>query len=327
MVDATKPRATRDLNALPPVPVLGGLTASGKTALALALGRAYPITVISADAMMVYRGLDIGTAKPTWAERQSLPHLLLDELEVNAEASVAWWAERAETEIRAVVRAGRVPLVVGGTGFYIQALTLGRPSVPPSDPEHIRELEGELARVGLPTMIARLVAADEGAAGVAQGNPRRVLRALEVIETTGRPPADFGRHTPGFAVKTVALAPPLDVLEPRIERRAHEMFESGLAVEAAWLRSRVRTGSRRPTALQAIGYREALQVLDGELTVERAEAAIALATRRYAKRQRTWFAKQPGVKLVSEVKDAAEALRSLLDAWLTGLCWPDHPSC
>ncbi|HEX2863342.1 MAG TPA: tRNA (adenosine(37)-N6)-dimethylallyltransferase MiaA, partial [Deinococcales bacterium] len=203
----------------PPVPVLGGLTASGKTALAVALARDYPVTVVSADAMMVYRGLDVGTAKPTPEERALAPHLLLDVLDVTEDSSVGWWAPRAEEAVRQVVQAGRIPLVVGGTGFYLRALTLGRPNVPPSRPERIAALEAELERVGLDALAGRLRAASPLDAERAQRNPRRVLRALEVLEATGRPPSAFGHAPPAFPTLAVALMPPVETVDARIELR------------------------------------------------------------------------------------------------------------
>jgi tRNA dimethylallyltransferase len=293
------------------VTVLAGPTASGKTALALDLAREWGLEVVSADAMMVYRGLDVGTAKPSLAERAAVPHHVIDVVDPDEDYSVAQWVVAAEKAISWIISRGKVPLVVGGTGFYVRSLSEGLPSTPPSKPAEIARLEQEMRERGLEALTAELERASPADARRAQDNPRRVLRYLEVLRSTGRPPSAFPARPAVYRYQKVVLDPPPGELADRIERRTRTMLEGGLLEEAAGLRRLFERSGRRPTALQAIGYREAADVLAGRETIDEAAVRISLATRQYAKRQRTWFRREPGATLVGSTEEAAAKLRKV----------------
>lgn len=273
------------------VPILAGPTASGKTELALRLAERIPIEVISADASMVYRGMDIGTAKPTQAERATVRHHLVDWLEPNQLFSVAAYVRAAEAAIEDVRSRGRIPLVVGGTGYYIRALSEGLFELPEPDPELQNRIEQELQERGFAAMREELAAVSVADALRVGSNPRRLVRAIEVLRRTGIPPAQAHRRGPRFSYRKLILWPQWDWLEPRFGQRTEEMFGRGLVEEVRGLLERY---PRMPTALQAIGYKEVAAYLRGELGLEAAQKRVLQATRAYAKRQFTWFRKEPG---------------------------------
>lgn len=273
------------------VPILAGPTASGKTELALRLAERIPIEVISADASMVYRGMDIGTAKPTQAERATVRHHLVDWLEPNQLFSVAAYVRAAEAAIEDVRSRGRIPLVVGGTGYYIRALSEGLFELPEPDPELQNRIEQELQERGFAAMREELAAVSVADALRVGSNPRRLVRAIELLRRTGIPPAQAHRRGPRFSYRKLILWPQWDWLEPRFAQRTEEMFGRGLVEEVRGLLERY---PRMPTALQAIGYKEVAAYLRGELGLEAAQKRVLQATRAYAKRQFTWFRKEPG---------------------------------
>lgn len=273
------------------VPILAGPTASGKTELALRLAERIPIEVISADASMVYRGMDIGTAKPTQAERATVRHHLVDWLEPNQLFSVAAYVRAAEAAIEDVRSRGRIPLVVGGTGYYIRALSEGLFELPEPDPELQNRIEQELQERGFAAMREELAAVSAADALRVGSNPRRLVRAIEVLRRTGIPPAQAHRRGPRFSYRKLILWPQWDWLEPRFGQRTEEMFGRGLVEEVRGLLERY---PRMPTALQAIGYKEVAAYLRGEMGLEAAQKRVLQATRAYAKRQFTWFRKEPG---------------------------------
>ncbi len=298
------------------IPVLAGPTASGKSALALRLARALPIEIVSADAMMVYRGMDIGTAKPTLAERQRVPHHLIDILNPDEPFSAFDYVGRAERAVAEVLERGKLPLVVGGTGFYIRALSEGLPTVPPADAEGQAALWERLEREGLDALVRDLEAFSPSDAQRSARNPRRVVRALEIVQRTGRAPSSFPSTTPRFGYDKAVLLPDVEVLSERIKARTEQMFQAGLVEEVEALLERYPT---RPTATQAIGYKEVVEYLEGAATLSEAKEAVVLATTRYAKRQRTWFRKEPGAELYPFAEDlafaeVAEELRGWLEA-------------
>lgn len=304
-----------------PIPILCGLTASGKTALSLELAQTFPLEIISADAMMVYRDMDIGTAKPTLTEREAIPHHLIDILPANTDFSVAAWVAAAETAIAAVLARGKIPLVVGGTGFYIRALSQGLPSTPSSDLATIQALEVELKNQGLDAMLAELEAASPTDAARMQRNPRRVLRALEILRGTGFAPSTFMPIAPKFLFYKVAFIPPPEILEPRIAARTRQMLEIGLLEETRALIPIFAKDGRRATSFQAIGYKQALDHLLGTfdeagtpvaISLEETERRINLATRQYAKRQATWFKSEPNTVLLSDFAAVKQLLESVL---------------
>ena len=295
------------------VPVLAGPTASGKSALALELTESLapagtPVEIVSADAMMVYRGMDVGTAKPTEEERARIPHHLVDVVNPDKPFSVADFVRLAERAVGEVRARGALPLVVGGTGFYIRALSEGLPTVPPADPARQAELWEVFEREGLKPLQRELEAFSPEDAARAQRNPRRVVRALEIIRSTNRAPKSFGRTTPRFSYDKRVLLPSLRELEPRIEARTDGMLEQGLVNE---VRELLRRFPDRPTAVQAIGYKEVTAFLEGRVSLNEAKEAVTLATIQYAKRQRTWFRKEPGAVLLSLGEEARE-----LAGWL-----------
>lgn len=273
------------------VPVLAGPTASGKTALTLALAERLPLEIVSADAMMVYRHMDIGTAKPTPEERARVSHHLIDVLDPGERFSVADYVRLAEAAIQDVLERGNVPLVVGGTGFYIRALAEGLATVPEADLKAQQPFWERFEREGIEPLHAKLLAQSSHDAERAQRNPRRVIRALEILARTGRPPSVFPKTKPMFRYKRALLLPSMEQLEPRIKARTEAMFAAGLVDE---VRGLLADHPNLGTARQAIGYKEVAEHLANCLTLDEAKAAVTLATRQYAKRQRTWFRKEAG---------------------------------
>ncbi|MEJ2292402.1 MAG: tRNA (adenosine(37)-N6)-dimethylallyltransferase MiaA [Deinococcales bacterium] len=292
------------------IPILGGPTASGKSAVALKLAAELGLEIVAADAMQVYRGMDIGTAKPTPAEREQVPHHLIDVVTPAEPFSVADYVRRAEEALAAVLARGRLPLVVGGTGFYIRALAEGLPTAPPADPEAQAPLWKDYEKNGLGRMVAELERLSPQDAARAQRNPRRVIRALEVLRRTGRPPSAFPRTTPAFRYDKAVLLPPMDTLRPRIVQRTRRMFEAGLVSE---VRALLEAYPDPLTALQAIGYKEVATHLAGRSTLEEAEVAVTIATLQYARRQRTWFRKEPEAR---HIPGLAEPVLGELRMWL-----------
>ncbi len=275
----------------PVIAVLGGVTASGKSALALTLAQDFGLELISADAMMVYRGLDIGTAKPTPDERARVPHHLIDVAWPDEAFSVARYVTLAERAIAEVLARGRLPLVVGGTGFYIRALTVGLPTTPPPNAKVQRGLWERLEQTGLDALEADLFRLSHEDAARAQRNPRRIIRALEIWERSGRSPTTFPMTRPRYrySKRQLEFGTGLGELEAAIHERTETMFRAGLVAEVLGLLERY---PDTPTALQAIGYKEVRRAIM-EDTLEGAPQAVSQATLRYAKRQRTWFAKEP----------------------------------
>ncbi len=275
----------------PAIPVLTGPTATGKTELALRLGETHPLAVVSADASMVYRGMDIGTAKPSKAEQQRVRHYLIDLLEPDQPFSVTDYVHHAEEAIEEILGQGQIPLVVGGTGYYIRALSEGLHELPEPDAALQAELWAVVVTRGIEPLLAELQAASPEDALRVQRNPRRIVRAVEILRRTGMPPARIPRRAPRFRYQKLILWPPWEWLEPRLEARVEQMFAQGLVQEVERLLAKY---PNMPTALQSIGYKEVAGYLRGEYTLQEAQQAVVRATRAYAKRQYTWFRKEPG---------------------------------
>lgn len=242
-----------------------------------------------------------------------MPHHLLDVADVREGYDVARYVREAEAALADILARHRRPLIVGGTGFYLSGLTRGLPLTPPVDPGVRAEVEAELERRGLDALLGDVEAVNPAEASRLERNPRRVVRALEVYRRTGRFPGEFGHSTPAFTYRAFAFTRPWPELEGRIAARVKAMLAGGWPEEAAWLASQVppERGSR-PTAWQALGYREALAVYGGHLLPEEAGARIALATRQYAKRQLTWAQTQ----LRAEVGGAPQGVAGALTAFL-----------
>ena len=267
---------------------LAGPTASGKSAAALELARRLGGEIISVDSMQVYRGLDIGTAKPTPAERAAVPHHLIDVCTLEQAFDAAQFvklARQAETEIRA---RGRVPIFCGGTGFYFKGLLHGVSEAPPADAA-VRE---QLAREPMEELLRELQTLDPVAYGrMDRNNPRRVLRAMEVIRLTGRPYSSFAVEPANLGGPTVYVLQrdPAD-LKARISLRVKEMFAQGLIEETRGL---LPLGLRENiTAMQAIGYRQVVEYLDGKRPLDETVALVITRTQQFARRQLTWFRHQ-----------------------------------
>jgi tRNA dimethylallyltransferase len=271
-----------------------GPTAAGKSDLAVELALRLGGEAINADSMQLYRGMDIGTAKLTVAERRDVPHHLLDIWEVTRTASVAEYQELSRKIIDEVRGRGRVPLLVGGSGLYIRA-ALDDLEFPGTDPEVRARLEAELAELGPGPLHERLCAQDPPAAeAILATNGRRIVRALEVIEISGRPfTATLPDHRYLYDAVQIGLTVPRTELDERITRRVRRMWDAGLveevrALEGAGLRDGL-------TAGRALGYAQVLRFLAGEWTEEQAIAETVRATRRFARRQESWFRRDPRV--------------------------------
>ncbi|HEX2195029.1 MAG TPA: tRNA (adenosine(37)-N6)-dimethylallyltransferase MiaA [Candidatus Limnocylindria bacterium] len=281
-----RPGARRRAPAPPPLAVLIGPTASGKSELAMAIAARQPVEILVADSRQVYRGMDVGTAKPGVGERNAVRHHLLDRVTPDQPFTLADWLSAARATVPQVAARGRLPLVVGGTGLYVSGLVDGYelPGPAPS-PEARRRLAEEMEEEGLAASAERLRRLDPDlAATVDLHNPRRVIRALE--RASGDAPGARAEPYPG-RVAMIGLRRPREVLYRRIDERARAMFVGGLLDEVARLRS-AGYGPELPP-MTGHGYREAGRVLDGEWSVEQAIEVTARHTRQYAKRQLTWF--------------------------------------
>jgi tRNA dimethylallyltransferase len=286
-----------------------GPTAAGKSDLAMALARAYDGEIVNADAMQLYRGMDVGTAKATPVERSEVPHHLLDVLDVTETASVAAYQRAARGVVERVLAAGRTPVLVGGSGLYVQAV-VDELEFPGTDPDLRAELSAELERVGPAALHARLATIDpDAAAAVLPSNGRRIVRALEVIALTGRP---FTARLPEAAAPRydavlLGVDRPTDELDARIARRVARMFAAGLVAETRALLPGLREGR---TASRALGYQQVLAALD-QGDMEAAAADTVVATRRFVRRQRSWFRRDRRITWIaagsSDVVDRARA--------------------
>jgi tRNA dimethylallyltransferase len=266
-----------------------GPTATGKTALAVELALELGGEVVNADAMQLYRGMDIGTAKATVAERRGVPHHLLDVLDVTETASVAAYQRDARAEIERLLAAGKVPVLAGGSGLYVQAV-LDDLRFPGTDPAVRARLDAEAAELGTPALYTRLGERDPAAAAaILPTNTRRIVRALEVIEITGEPfSASLPKPGPArYGAVVIGVDREPEELDERVNERVRRMFEAGLVDEVRGLLERgLRDGK---TASRALGYQQVITELDGEGDFEAAAAATAQATRRFVRKQRSWF--------------------------------------
>jgi tRNA dimethylallyltransferase len=316
----TPPAAGRPPNAAP-IAAIVGPTASGKSDLALAVAAVLPVEILVADSRQVYRGMDLGTAKPDAAARAAVPHHLLDLAAPGEPFTVASWVARARVIVPEVWKRGRLPLLVGGTGLYVSALVDGYDlGAQPWSPELRRELAAELGDLGLEPLAERLSSLDpEAAVRTDLRNPRRVLRALERAIAAGGPQAaPTARPWPG-RLALLGISRPREVLDARIYARTSWMFAHGLLDEARRLTEHGFGPDLSP--MSGHGYREALRVLSGEWSVAQAVEVTARHTRQYAKRQMTWFRREqrivwlaagerPAADLAAQ---AADLIRQLTD--------------
>ncbi|MBE6929232.1 MAG: tRNA (adenosine(37)-N6)-dimethylallyltransferase MiaA [Ruminococcaceae bacterium] len=282
-----------------PLLCIVGPTASGKTALSVALAKELDGEIVSADSMQLYRGMDIGTAKATREERQGIPHYMLDILDPGESYSAAQYAEDARKCVEDILARGKVPIVAGGTGLYLNAL-LGRIRFEEEerDPAYRQALEAEAEAEGGAGLLARLREVDpESAAKLHENDHKRIIRALESFHATGEPLSVVnarGREQPlNYRPCIIGIAPEKrEVLYSRIDRRVNEMIRGGLIEEARALFARPVLSS---TARQAIGYKELLPYLEDGAPLEPCVELLKQNTRRYAKRQLTWFRNDPEV--------------------------------
>lgn len=289
--------------------MIAGPTASGKTALAIALARRTGAEIVSADSQQLYAHFDVGTAKPTAAELAAAPHHLISVVDPREQCTAARYQRLADEAIAAIQRRGRGVIVVGGTGLYLRALLRGVMDAPAADPQLRRRLEEEAAQHGRAALHARLQGVDpQSAAQIHPSDLVRVIRALEIHARTGEK-ASARRRRHGFSQlrhphRLLVLAPDRAKLYARIDARTRALFDGGLVEEVQALVAR---GYRDAVPMRSVGYAQALAHHEGQLTRDEAIALAAQQTRRYAKRQLTWFQKEPGAEFFRDADDLEAA--------------------
>ena len=272
--------------------VLLGPTASGKSRLALDLAKDWPIEIVAIDSAQVYRGMDIGTAKPSAAERARVPHHLVDLIDPHEAYSVGRWRDAAVQVVDEILKKDRIPLLVGGTMLYYRALTSGLAAMPSADPELRAEIDGSAARRGWPSLHAELAKVDPEAAQRIQPNDaQRIQRALEVWKLTGEPLSKLQLRKDAplpFALKAFALMPERAQLHAKIAARFDAMLAAGLVDEVRSLKSRFALHPALPS-MRAVGYRQVWEFLEGRFSADELRSRGVAATRQFAKRQLTWL--------------------------------------
>ncbi len=295
-----------------PIAVIGP-TASGKSAVGIELAQRLDGEVVNTDSMQLYRGMDIGTAKLTVEERQGIPHHQLDTLEVTQTASVASYQKAAMRDVESILQRGKTPILVGGSMLYVQSL-IDDWQFPPTDPQVRARYERRLHQEGLAQLRQELQQLDPKAASVIEENdPRRTVRALEVIELTGKPftASQPSKNTPPrWGTIIIGLQTTSEWLNPRIDQRTRRMFDEGLREEVIELQQRGLVA--QSTAGRAIGYAQVLRHLDGELTLDEAIEKTIVSTRRYVRRQRSWFHRDPRIQWIDAEGDPVSAALDLL---------------
>jgi len=304
------PHSDRSDAARPPVVVVTGPTASGKTALAIALAEAFDGEIINADSMQVYRYMDIGTAKPSLEERARVPHHLFDVVTPDADYSAGRFAQDARRVAREILARGRTVILAGGTGLYIRAFEsglVGTGAALREVRERLEESQRRAAAQGDPTRLHRRLAEIDPAAAreIHPNDVRRTVRALEIIEQSGTTASalrrDHAFEDRPFEVLQLAVDPGRERLAARIDRRCEAMIEAGLLQEVRRLRERGYGPALRP--MQSIGYRHIQPVVEGVDTLANALVAMQADTRRFARRQRTWLRRVEGVQWVDPARD------------------------
>lgn len=308
--------------ALPPAIFLAGPTATGKTDLALSLAEEFPVEIINVDAAQVYRGMDIGTAKPGAAERARVPHHLIDIRDPSEIYSAAEFREDALAAMQAITARGRIPLLVGGTLFYFRALQHGLPDLPSADPALRARLLAMAEAEGWASLHRRLQQLDpDRAARIHPNDPQRTLRALEIIELTGRAASEFGMQgsetLPYRAIRLFLYPENRDWLHDRIARRFHAMLEDGFLEEARQLFARPDLDPSLPS-LRTVGYRQAGLYLSAGINYDAFVERAITATRQLAKRQMTWLrALQDSARFDCQTANLHPAIRNWLIAKLS----------
>ena len=295
-----------------PIAVVGP-TASGKSALGVALAHELDGEVVNVDSMQLYRGMDIGTAKLTVAEREGIPHHQLDVWDVTETASVARYQAAAIADVEDILARGKIPILVGGSMLYVQSL-VDNWQFPPTDPQVRARYEARRQEIGTDALHAELASIDPAAADIIEDkDPRRTVRALEVIELTGQPykasqpPKDA---PPRWGTRILGLRTQAEWLNPRIELRSRRMFDQGLVEEVERLQAQGLVADS--TAGRAIGYAQVLQAQRGELTWEEAVERTITGTRRYVRRQRAWFNRDKRIAWLDAAGDTLGQARRVL---------------
>lgn len=278
--------------------VLTGPTGSGKTGLSLALARRFPLEIVNCDASQFYRHMDIGTAAPSADERAKAPHHLFGICNPDQPMNAGRYLDLIPELFASIWQRGHFPLVVGGTGLYVRALTRGLATIPPVSQQVRDALAHRLQQEGLPALRTQLEQVDPTyAARIAPNDPQRTLRALEVYIGTGRPLSAYQEEhafaSRPYTTLLLGVDLPDEILRPRLAARVEAMFQEGFVDEARHL---LELGyPRHLRAFKALGYEEIFQMLDGQLTLEEAKAQILYQHIQYMRRQRTWFRKEPGL--------------------------------
>lgn len=299
---------------------LVGPTAVGKSKLAIAVAERLHGEIISADSMQIYRGMDIGTAKPSPEDRRRIPHHLIDIVSPSESFSVYDYRKLALLAIREIVSSGHLPIVVGGSGLYVRCLLDGLSAHPGKDAVLRRELESEGKRVGIEALHAKLVSRDpERAREIHPRHVRRVVRALEVIEQSGRKVSDWHRERStieeiGFEPLVIGIMRERSELYRRVDERVDRMIRDGWVDEVR----KLLRAEPSLTALQALGYREIAGFIRGDLTLERAVWVIKRSTRRLSKRQMTWFRKERGIRWLR--RKEGDQVAEIADCIILSLC-------
>jgi len=295
-----------------------GPTASGKSALALKVAERQPVEIVSLDSALVYRGMDIGTAKPSPELLAQVPHHLIDIIDPDQSYSAGRWREDAIRTALEIFERNKTPLLVGGTMLYYRALIAGLDSLPQADARIRAELDADAAQRGWPALHADLAKVDPAAAQrIKPNDPQRIQRALEVWKLTGKPLSALqgvaGPALP-FEVKGIALLPDRALLHQRIERRFDAMLRLGLVAEVKALKKKYRLNASMPS-MRAVGYRQVWEFLEGEIDEATMRARAVTATRQLAKRQLTWLRSFPDLVRLDTggAQDPAVALHLLLD--------------
>jgi tRNA dimethylallyltransferase len=289
--------------------VICGATATGKSDLSISLAQKIDAEIINADSMQLYKGMDIGTAKISTEEQRGIPHHMLDLLEVNQDANVAWYQDKARSVISDIHARGKDAIIVGGTGLYIKAI-LDELNFPDTDPVVRAELELEFATKGIAPLFERLEKLDPAAAlAIDKANSRRVIRALEVIKITGKPftanlPREESSRYP--YAKQFGLVMDRDSLSERISLRVDRMWEKGFVQEVEkLLTAGIMQGT---TAQRALGYAQVIAQIEGKVTQEEAQEETKRATRQYARRQETWFSRDERITWISPLQNSLERI-------------------
>ena len=302
----------------PKVIVICGPTASGKTGLSIELAKRINGEIISCDSMQIYKDMNIGTAKPTIEEMQGIPHYMLDFVEPDKRYSVADFKQEATQKIEYVLKKGKVPIVVGGTGLYVDALVKNITySEIEIDLEYRKQLEELIEKQGLESLYEEAKKIDEKAMQtISKNDKKRIMRVLEIYHQTGKTKTQLEAESrlvpPPYEYIVFAITMDREKLYERINKRVDIMLEQGLIEEVEGLTKKY---EKFPTAMQGLGYKEVVEYLDGEITKEEMIEKLKMETRRYAKRQLTWFRKNKEIKWIDGLAPLEDNIQCILEEY------------